>query len=76
MTRAERELRELELTLYCTGKFSDRREARKAAKAQIERERLKRIEANSTTQTPLAETPGVFTLVQTAYSARRHHALS
>jgi len=44
MTRAERELRELSLTLFATGRFESRAAARRAALEQLEREREKREE--------------------------------
>lgn len=41
MTRDERELRELALNLFSTGRFSSRDEARKAALEQLARRRQK-----------------------------------
>lgn len=58
MTRAERELREREVTLYCTGRYGTRAEARTVARQQLAREHAKRQQANA--KTPPALPDGVY----------------
>jgi hypothetical protein len=56
MTKAERELRELALTLFSTGRFESKRDAMKEAKATIAR-REEKLRQSQATETPITMAP-------------------